>query len=72
MIITADPRSRLVLAEADGALVGTLQLTFLPTLATRGCSQVQLTSNEARVDARRFYESLGLTASHVGMKLPLG
>jgi GNAT superfamily N-acetyltransferase len=37
----------------------------------RGCRVVQLTSNRARVDARRFYERLGFKASHVGMKLYL-
>jgi GNAT superfamily N-acetyltransferase len=38
----------------------------------RGCVLVQLTTDATRADARRFYESLGFTASHVGMKLPLG
>jgi ribosomal protein S18 acetylase RimI-like enzyme len=37
----------------------------------RGCGLVQLTSDKARVDARRFYESLGFRASHEGMKLNL-
>jgi GNAT superfamily N-acetyltransferase len=35
----------------------------------RGCFRLQLTSNKARTDAHRFYERLGFTASHVGMKL---
>lgn len=34
-----------------------------------GASLVQLTSDAARVDAHRFYERLGFTASHVGFKL---
>lgn len=34
----------------------------------RGCARVELTSNAARVDARRFYERLGFKASHIGMK----
>jgi GNAT superfamily N-acetyltransferase len=38
----------------------------------RGCARVELTSNAKRADARRFYERLGFTASHVGMKLYLG
>lgn len=38
----------------------------------RGCSRVELTSNAKRLDARRFYERLGFTASHIGMKLYLG
>jgi GNAT superfamily N-acetyltransferase len=37
----------------------------------RGCKLVQLTSNVARTDARRFYERLGFAASHTGMKLYL-
>lgn len=37
----------------------------------RGCGLVQLTTDASRVDAHRFYERLGFTASHVGMKLPL-
>ena len=37
----------------------------------RGCRLVQLTSNIARKDARRFYERLGFEASHIGMKLYL-
>lgn len=37
----------------------------------RGCGVVQLTTDKARSDARRFYESLGFTASHEGMKLAL-
>nr|WP_112262201.1 GNAT family N-acetyltransferase [Lentzea terrae] len=37
----------------------------------RGCGLVQLTTDASRVDAHRFYERLGFTASHVGMKLQL-
>ena len=37
----------------------------------RGLATVQLTSDARRVDARRFYERLGFTASHIGFKLPL-
>lgn len=105
--IAADPRNRLVVAEADGQVVGTLQLTLLPGLSRhgmlraqieavrvaaqqrgqglghamiewaigqareRGCGLVQLTSDKRRLDAVRFYESLGFTASHEGLKLPL-
>jgi len=36
-----------------------------------GCSRVQLTSNMARPDAHRFYESLGFVPSHLGFKLAL-
>lgn len=37
----------------------------------RGCRMVQLTSDKSRVDAIRFYESLGFVASHQGLKLEL-
>lgn len=37
----------------------------------RGCAMIQLTSDNQRVAAHRFYERLGFTASHVGMKLKL-
>jgi ribosomal protein S18 acetylase RimI-like enzyme len=37
----------------------------------RGCGLVQFTTDKSRLDARRFYESLGFRASHEGMKLNL-
>jgi len=37
----------------------------------RGCRLVQLTTNKTRGDALRFYERLGFTASHEGLKLML-
>jgi GNAT superfamily N-acetyltransferase len=103
--LDADPRQLLVVTEARGEVVGTLQLTFIPGLSRvgatraqieavrvradqrgaglgqrliewaigearrRGCVLVQLTSDASRADAHRFYERLGFTASHVGMKL---
>ncbi len=35
----------------------------------RNCELVQLTTDKARPDALKFYESLGFEASHEGMKL---
>ena len=105
--IQADPAQELVVVELSGAVVGMLQLTFIPYLTHQGswraliegvridsrhrasglgrqmmawaiararardCRMVQLTTDKARPDARRFYESLGFTASHEGMKLSL-
>src|SRR3982751_30713 len=102
-----DPGQFLMVVELDGAVVGCLQLSFIPGLSrlgmirgqiesvriaasqrggglgramfewaiaecrARGCGLVQLTTDKARPDARRFYESLGFTASHDGMKLAL-
>ncbi len=37
----------------------------------RGCGLVQLTSDKRRTDAIRFYESLGFSATHEGLKLSL-
>ncbi|GAB4031228.1 GNAT family N-acetyltransferase [Spirosoma jeollabukense] len=37
----------------------------------KGCHLLQLTSDKRRPDAIRFYESLGFTATHEGMKLKL-
>ena len=106
-LIAADERNRLLVAEAGGRIVGTLQLTTIPGLSRhgmlrgqieavrvasgqrgnglgrrmieraievareQGCGLVQLTSDKRRPDAVRFYQSLGFTASHEGLKLPL-
>ena len=37
----------------------------------RGCRLVQLTTNKSRLDAQRFYLSLGFVNSHEGCKLDL-
>jgi GNAT superfamily N-acetyltransferase len=36
-----------------------------------GCQLVQLTSDKARIDAHRFYERIGFTATHEGFKMTL-
>ncbi|MEM7685403.1 MAG: GNAT family N-acetyltransferase [Paracoccaceae bacterium] len=36
-----------------------------------GCALIQLTTDRSRADAHRFYERLGFTASHHGMKMNL-
>ncbi len=38
---------------------------------TKNCALVQLTTDAARTDAHAFYERLGFTPSHTGMKLNL-
>jgi GNAT superfamily N-acetyltransferase len=40
--IAADPRNRLIVAEADGQLAGTLQLTFVPGLSRHGTLRAQI------------------------------
>ena len=105
--IKADPNQELIVAELDGEVVGTLQLTTLPSLSYQGrmraqvesvrvlqelrgrgigarmmewaverarqhgCHLMQLTSHQSRADAHRFYERLGFTKSHIGMKINL-
>jgi GNAT superfamily N-acetyltransferase len=105
--IDRDPNQRLIVAELDGAIVGTMQLSCLPGLINRGawrgqieavriasdkrslglgaamigwaverfrergCFMAQLTSNNDRAAAHRFYERLGWKKSHSGFKLML-
>lgn len=105
--VAADPGNRIIVAEVDGRVAATLQLTLIPGLSRHGmlraqieavrvaaserghgvgqalirravnearaagCGLVQLTSDKRRPDAIRFYESLGFTATHEGLKLSL-
>ena len=105
--IDRDEHNELVVVALQNTVIGTLQLTFLPSLSFQGqpraqiesvrvdqsyrgqgigemlfrwaierawearCHVVQLTTNNVRTDAQRFYERLGFKASHVGMKLDL-
>lgn len=105
--IDEDPNQFLAVAEQDGRVLATMQLTFIPGLSRRGmtraqieavrvdgacrgqgigqqlvewaiaqsrrrgCGLVQLTSDASRTSAHAFYERLGFTASHLGMKLVL-
>ena len=43
----------------------------IETAHNAGCSLVQLTSDNSRPDAHRFYARLGFIASHAGFKLAL-
>ena len=105
--IDADPNNELIVAELEGEVIGTLQLTYTPSISfqgskrctvesvrvdeklrgqgigremmlwaverakEKGCASIQLTTNNDRVDAHRFYDSLGFSKSHIGMKLKL-
>ncbi|TKV58592.1 GNAT family N-acetyltransferase [Nakamurella flava] len=103
--VLADPGNDLVIAEREGQVIGTLQLTLIPGMSRLGSDRViveavrvassersagigaallrwvmhdaavqlgaglvQLTSDAARTDARRFYLRLGFVDSHVGFK----
>ena len=105
--IQRDENQILAVAEQDGAVIGCLQITFIPGISRqgmwrgniesvrvakelrgqgigraffewaiaqcrmRGCKLVQVTTDKRRSDASRFYQSLGFTPSHDGMKLSL-
>ncbi|MCL6668220.1 MULTISPECIES: GNAT family N-acetyltransferase [Streptomyces] len=59
-------------ADERGSGLGTRLIEWAIDASRReGCQLVQLTSDNTRTDAHRFYERLGFTASHVGFKLPL-
>jgi len=55
--VDADPRQFLVVAELDGRVVGTLQLTFIPSLTYRGGERAQVEA--VRVDAGSRDRGLG-------------
>lgn len=59
-------------ADERGSGLGTLLIEWAIEESRRQhCQLVQLTSDNTRTDAHRFYERLGFTASHVGFKLAL-
>ncbi|MEU6143329.1 GNAT family N-acetyltransferase [Streptomyces sp. NPDC047081] len=59
-------------ADERGSGLGTQLIEWAIDASRReGCQLVQLTSDNTRTDAHRFYERLGFTASHVGFKLQL-
>lgn len=61
-----------VRADQRGARLGQRLVEWaIEEARSRGCGLVQLTTDASRIDAHRFYERLGFTASHVGMKLAL-
>ncbi|MFF4800194.1 GNAT family N-acetyltransferase [Streptomyces sp. NPDC001351] len=59
-------------ADERGSGLGTQLIEWAIDESRRQeCQLVQLTSDNTRTDAHRFYERLGFTASHVGFKLQL-
>ncbi len=58
-------------ALRSGGIGTALMAAAIGRARAAGCYRVQLTSNVARVDARRFYERLGFHPSHTGFKLYL-
>ena len=62
---------RVASSRRSEGLGGELMRWIIDDARRRRCARIELTSNARRVDARRFYERLGFTASHIGMKLYL-
>ncbi|MFD3733984.1 GNAT family N-acetyltransferase [Streptomyces sp. NPDC058632] len=59
-------------ADERGSGLGTRLIEWaIDESRRRGCRLVQLTSDNTRTDAHRFYERLGFSASHLGFKLAL-
>ena len=58
--IAADPNQLLVVAEIDGRVVGTLQLSFLPGLSFRGAwrGQIEAVRIASDLRGRRYGEQL--------------
>ena len=105
--IEADANNELIVGESNGEIVGTLQLTYTPSISFQGgkratvesvrvdeqhrgkgighemmlwainrakqngCVSMQLTTNAERTDAHRFYQNLGFSGTHLGMKIKL-
>jgi GNAT superfamily N-acetyltransferase len=50
--IDADPRNELIVADDDGEIVGTFQLTFTPSLSRRGTERMTIEAVRVRSDRR--------------------
>jgi GNAT superfamily N-acetyltransferase len=50
--IAADPNQRLIVAERDGAVIGTLQITVIPGLSRFGMKRALLENVHIRADQR--------------------
>jgi GNAT superfamily N-acetyltransferase len=70
--IRAQVESVRVAERLRGQGIGTVMMEWaLDRARQRGCHMMQLTSHKSRIEAHRFYEKLGFTASHIGMKKKL-
>ena len=50
--IDADPRNELIVADEEGTVVGTCQLTFTPSLSRRGAERMTIEAVRVRGDLR--------------------
>ena len=55
--IDADPNNELIVAERDGEIVGTMQLTYMPGISRGRCRALQIEA--VRVDASASGQGLG-------------
>jgi GNAT superfamily N-acetyltransferase len=62
---------RVAVSERGGGVGRAMLEWAIAECRDRGCGLVQLTSDERRPDAHRFYEALGFRATHRGYKLSL-
>ena len=62
---------RVASAHRGAGLGGRLVTWALDEARREGCRLAQLTTDRRRPDALRFYERLGFTATHHGLKRPL-
>jgi GNAT superfamily N-acetyltransferase len=70
--LCAEIESVHVRADRRGRGIGRLlMVAAIDRARDLGCYRVQLTSNQARPEAHRFYEGLGFEASHIGFKRTL-
>lgn len=61
-----------VSSDVRGQGIGEWMLDQVIQLCKRErCKMIQLTTNKERLDALRFYEKMGFSATHIGMKLYL-
>jgi len=61
-----------IASDLRGKGIGALLMADAEARArAAGCTLMQLTTNKTRADARRFYERLGFTPSHIGYKRDL-
>ena len=62
---------RVAVSERGGGIGQAMLRWAVEQCRQHGCGLVQLTSDERRPDAHRFYEALGFRATHRGYKLAL-
>lgn len=61
-----------VASDCRGQGIGTLMINRTVEMAKkRGCRLIQLTTDQRRPDALRFYRRLGFAPTHFGLKRPL-